>query len=262
MSSVFIIIFLLSLAVLSLVVVSFVNHKETRNRLINQRLNYLKRNVSDLEELSATIESLVESKDVPKAINDEAIDVINRMRKIAPDEHLYDAHLENALKHGNDLVGGARQVELFRLRESDAAIAKSHFSLTEAARVVRRRHGNGLIDSTQMESYIRELSWANFMTKITSNVGQGHQAVNRGDTLRAAAFYRKALEVATESGHKDDRQNRIMAELGEILHNRRLALSVELMPETIYNPTTSSSFENTHRQQEQAASIGASGTHQ
>lgn len=237
MSSLSTVVLLLALTSISLFLVSMINRRQMRARLINQKLNQMKRRVADLEELSATLEPLVETNRISKVVNDEAIDVINGMMRMSPGNAYFQMSLETAQQRDNELSDPHAKAPTFRLMESDAAIARSQYSLSEAARIVRKRQASEHIQVAEMDNMLRELSWANFMIKIASNIGQGHKAINRGDILRAFAYYRKALEVATEGGHKDERQTQIISEIGEILNNKRKALSPSLMPETQFNPT-------------------------
>ena len=237
MSNISTVILLLGFILASLFVVSLINRQQMRTRLINQKLGQMKRRAIDLEELSATLETLVETTRIPLIVNEEAVDVLKNMTKLAPSNHFYAMQLESARKRSDELSDPGKRCQPYRLMESDAAIARAQYALTETAKVIRRRQSAGFLEITEMEAYIRELSWANFMIKVTSNVAQGHKAVNRGDVMRAFAFYRKALEVAVEGGHKDERQNQIISELGEIINGKRKALSPMLMPETIYNPS-------------------------
>ncbi|MFT5085064.1 MAG: hypothetical protein ACI9Y1_003121 [Lentisphaeria bacterium] len=220
----------------SLFIVSAINRQQLRSRVIEQKLIQMKRRVSELDELSATLEPLVETSKIPIIVNDEVTDLLKSMIKLAPENRYFQISLENTQTRHEDLSNPTLKKGIFRLMESDATIARAQYALAEAARVVRKRQANGVMELAEMESYIRDLAWANFMVKVTSHVGQGHKAIGRGDILRAHAFYRKAMEVATEGGHKDERQNQLISEIGEILKNHRKSLSASIMPETLYNP--------------------------
>lgn len=236
MSNIAIVTLLLGFILLSLFLVSFINRQQMRARIINQKLGQMKRRAIELEELSASLETLVESARIPLILNEEAIEVLKSMVRLAPANHFFAMQLDGAQTRNDELADPAKRHTTYRLMESDAAIARAQYTLTEAAKVIRRRQHAGFLELAEMESYIRDLAWANFMIKITSNVAQGHKAVNRGDVLRAFAFYRKALEIAVEGGHKDERQNQIISELGDIINGKRKALSPMLMPETHFNP--------------------------
>lgn len=223
---------MLALAAISLFAVSVINQQQVKRRVISQKLGQLKRRASEIEELAAKLESLVETPNIPKAINDEVVDIIATMQRLAPQNPYFDITMETALARSEELSDGMNKAPTYRMMESDAAIARAQYSLTEAAQIIRKRQAAGAMEVAEMESYIRDLAWANFMVKVVSHVGQGHKAASRGDIIRAHAFYRKALEVATEGNYQDERQNQLITELDEILNNKRKALSPSIMPET------------------------------
>ena len=236
MSELTIVIIFLGVAFLSLFVVSYVNTQQTRRKLINSRFNQLKRHASDLVELGFTIEPLLESPSILKIINEEVIDIINKMRQLSPTSPFIDIGMENALHRSEELQDPGYRIETFRMMESDAGIARAHHALTEAAKIVRHRQASGFLEVAEMDMYVQELTWSYLMVSVITLIGQGHRAVNRGDILRAHAYYKKALEKATQPGYKDERQNQYISEIGEILSNKRKVLSLELMPETLHNP--------------------------
>lgn len=127
---------------------------------------------------------------------------------------------------------------------SDIAIVKHKHYLTEAGRLVRRHHAIGRLQGEEMESHIRELSWAHLMVDVISHVTQGHKAVNRDDPIVAYGYYRRAQNVLMSTQTPDERRHRLIRELGEILNGKRLALSVDLMPETEFNPQNKPNFDN------------------
>ncbi len=236
MSSISTVLFLLIITSVCLFAVNLINQRQTRARIVNQKLTQMKRKVTDLEELSATLEPLVESNRIPIIINEEAISLLQSMLKLSPKNQTCQVALEGAEHRDNELNDPGRSVTIFRLMESDAAMAKAHYSLSEAARIIRKRQAQDHIQAAEAQQLLTDLIWSDFMVKISSHIGQGHKAVTRGETLRASAFYRKALEVASEETHKDERQKEIINEIEEILDNKRTALSPRLMPETLYNP--------------------------
>lgn len=230
------IVLLLTVTSISLLIVSFINRRQMRVRLLNQKSSQMRRRAADLEALSASVEPLLETNKVARIVNDEAIDLLKTILRISPSNAAVQISLARAKQRAQDLSSPQHKAPTYRLLESDAAIARAQFALAEAARIIRKQQAADKLQAAEMDALLRELAWSNYMIRIISNVGQGHRAANRNDSLRAIAFYRKALEVATEAGHKDERQNQIIAEIGEIMNNRRTALSTHLMPETIHNP--------------------------
>ncbi len=226
-----ILVLLLALTAIALFMVSMINQRQTRARLIQQKLSRMQRRVSELEELAATAEPLVESKAVAKVIHDEATDNIRAMVNLAPQTPLFQVSLETAERHAKELSNPTGKAPLCRMMASDAAIAQAQYALSEAARIVRKRQASGLLREAETDSLLRDLSWANYMVKVASNIGQGQTAARRGDRLRALSYYQTALEVATAERHQDERQERIISEIGELLNGKREALSRNLMPE-------------------------------
>ena len=236
MSNLNIVILLLGLAFASLFLVSYINGQQTRKRLINNKFNQLKRRASELVELGATIEPLLESPRILAIMNNEVIDIIEKMRQLVPSSPFIEIGLENAGERAEELASPDYKITTYRMMESDAAIARAQHGLNEAAIAIRKNQAAGQIEVSEMDMYIRELAWANLMVSVITMIGHGHKAAKRGDILRAHAFYKKALEKATQPGLQDERQNQYISEIGEILNNKRKSLSVELMPETNFNP--------------------------
>lgn len=228
----------LLVAGIALLVVSLINRQQMRARLINQKVSQMRRRVNELEELIVAIEPLVESLTIPRLINQELIDMIQHMITLKPDSQNYLASsLANAQHQAEDLADEAKPREIYRLQESDAAIARNQYYLNEAAVIIRRQQAKGKLEISEMETFIEELSWAHLMVNVISHVGQGHKALNRGDVLTAYHFYRKSQSLLMESGHPDNRRHRMIKELTDILSNRTKIISFDLMPETNYNPS-------------------------
>ena len=226
----------LALMLFSLITVSFINQAQTRNRLIRNRLQTLKQRLGEFEELCASVEPLLESLQIPRIINDEVIDLIHAIQQLDGQASYLDVHLEQARALAKELSNDRRTQPIYRLMPSDAAIAKAKYYLTTAARIIRKQHAHGQLQTAEMEVHIRELTWAFIMVDVISYVGHGHKAVSRGDHLAAYSYYKKAQNILINSGMDEQRRHRFIRELSEILKNKRVALSLELMPESDYNP--------------------------
>lgn len=228
---------LVLLALMSLLIVSAVNQRQTRSRLIARRMIQMKRRVEELDEMALNLDRLVESPNLAERIIEEAIDMIHRMQKLDPKSQPLEVSLQNAEHLAEELHNPSRNREIYRLQESDAAIAKTLYQLNDAGRILRKRQARGSLELAQMEAYIQDLSWAHMMVGIVSNVAQGHKALNRGDILKAYAFYKKAQQVAIQTSHSDERRHKLIKEISDILANRRKFLSLEFMPENDFNPS-------------------------
>ncbi len=226
----------LILAFISLVSVSIVNSRQTRKRLISQRLSQLKRKVGEMEELAVALENLTGSVAIERIVLEEVIDTLNGMKQLSEESQTLDLNLQNAIQRAQEISGPAYSCSLYRIMESDATIARAQYHLSEAGRILRKRQAGGRIELAEMNTYIVELAWAHLMVSVISMIGQGHKAVRRGDVLRGFSFYKKAQEAAMASPISDDRRHQIIKELGDILANRRKSISIQLMPETDLNP--------------------------
>lgn len=236
MSNLNVIIISLALAGIALFTVSFVNAQQTRKRLISQKLSQLKRKLSEMEELTATLENLTGNVAIARTIVEEVIDTLRGMQQLAPDSQSIELNLETNLQRLQDLNSSDYQCHLNRLLESDAAIARAHYMLGEAARIIRKRQDQGLLELAQMTAFIEEMAWAHLMVTVITLTGQGHKAVGRGDVMRAHAFYKKAQEAALQSNSGDQRRHQFIKELSELMSQQRVSISTSLMPETQFNP--------------------------
>ncbi len=238
MSNVSIILSCVAVAVFALIWVSVINTRQTRKRLINQRLMQLKRRVSELEELAVALESLLGSTRIATLILDEVADTLRGMIQIAPNSQTMELTLSNTLQHQQEISSASYQPQLNRLQETDAQIARAQYLLGEAGRVVRKRQSAGALEVSEMNHFIEELAWAHLMVGVVSLTAQGHKAMLAGNVLRAFAFYKKAQQSAASSTIADERRHQFIKELGEILANKRKSISLSLMPESGYNPDT------------------------
>lgn len=236
------IVLFLSIIFGSLALVSFVNRIQTRNRLVRQKVSQMRRRLDELEDLSASIEPLLESVLVPKIINEEVIDLINSIDQLDPNASWLEVRRANAADIAEKLNMDQRTLPFNRIQSSDASIARAKYYLTEAARVVRRHHALNRLESAEMEGYVKELAWAHTMVDVISHVAQGHKAVNRDDPTVAYGYYRKAQNLLMSTNSSDERRHRFIKEIGEIFAGKRLSISPELMPESEFNPTKKPNF--------------------
>jgi hypothetical protein len=220
------------LMIASLLVVSFVNRQHTRKRVVTHKIWELRRRINELEEVGAAIEPLVESPIIPKAINDEIIDLINTVTSLDPTILYLESNLRTAQALSAAYMEQTAPSVLYRVQPSDAAIARAQHYLQEAGRIIRNQQIAGRIDITEMDQFIRELGWAHLMVEVLSHIGQGHKAL----VLSAYGYYRNAINKLMTSTVTDERKHRLIREVSEILQNKRKAVSLDLMPESNFNP--------------------------
>ena len=239
MSAIVIISLLLAITVMSLLVVNFVNRRETRRRLVTQRVAAIRRRIAELEEMSASVEPLLESTQIPRAINDEIVYQIETIVKLEPDNAYMEPTLKAAKGLSEDLALEKRSCQHNRTASSDSQVARCKYQLNEAAKLIRKNQLAARIDALEADTFIKELSWASMMIDVITFVNQGHISMKQGDVLKGYSYYKHAQQALIASPHPDERRHRFIREVSDMLVNRRIALSEDLMPETQNNPTGS-----------------------
>ena len=186
------------------------------------------------------MDTLVDSPDIARHVNDEVIDMITLMMQMDTNSQPLQITMHNAQLLAEEFRNTERSRDIYRLRESDSAIARTLYQLNDAGRVLRRRQAAGKMEVAQLEASIRDLSWTHMMVGVISNIAQGHKALNRGDVIRAYAFYKKGQQVAVQTSNSDERRHTLIKEISELMNNQRKSLSLSLMPESQYNPSRDS----------------------
>lgn len=227
------------LAIISLGAVSWVNAREKKRKILTQKLKEMRRHIMNTEELILDVDQMVESRSIAKLINDEIVEMIQAMKAANPETGYLDASYQTAMARAEALADESVPTSLDRLKDSDAQIARSKHVLEEAATILRRQQATGKFSFEEMNAFLSELSWAHLMVDVISHVGQGHKALRRHDVLSAHAFYKKAQQMLMHSAHPDKRRHRFIKELSEMLANKRVAVSEDIMPETHLNPEPS-----------------------
>ncbi len=227
-----------ALITIALVMVSFINRVQNHNRVVRIKVQQLRTRTTELEELGLAIAPLLESTFVCRLINEEVIDLIQSIIKLDPStKDILHSNLAEAKDTLKTLSSGVNTNTLARLQPSDAAIARQQYYLSEAGKLVRRHESLGLLAETEMNAHIKELNWAHLMVGVISHIGQGHQAFSRTDKMVAQGHYRNALYLLQNANASEDRKHLLTREVSELIAEKRLAISPELMPETGFNPT-------------------------
>lgn len=229
--------FFAALALGALFFVGFINQRQTRARIIAQKVVQLKRRVVEIEEMAASIEPLVESAGLCKTLLDEALELITVIAELDKSGQFCDAHRTNAQQSIEQIMTSANHDTLYRAQLSDAAIARTQYLINEAALITRKRQAAEKLELAEMEAFVNELTWANIMVVVITHIVEGHKAVNKGDVFKAYAFYKKAQQVLLQANTLDKRRHKMVKQLGEIMANKRKTLSSDVMPETQHNPS-------------------------
>ncbi|WP_054114199.1 hypothetical protein [Marinagarivorans algicola] len=241
MNTLVITILLIFLATFSLLTVNFVNRRELRRKLIAQKITLLRRRIAELEEMAACIEPLLESTQIPRAINDEIIHLLETIIQLDNRNTYMETTLDSAKALSEDLSLEKRSCQLMRNLSSDSQVARCKFQLNEAAKLIRKNQQTGRIEALEGDAFILELSWGLMMIEVVTYVNQGHVSLKQNDHLKAYGYYKHAQQVLIASSHPDERRQRLIKEVSDMLGNRRRALSLDLMPESANNPTADTS---------------------
>lgn len=223
-------------ASISLVVVSYANRRQTRGRLLRQKLEQMKRRINELEEISILIEPLVDSKSILIYVLNELVELINKTKNLDRANQQLETNLTAAEERLDQLHANRVKPGLWRIQNSDAAIARARYALNQTGRILRKRQALGELELEELHSHITELSWAHSMVAVITLVSQAHQAMNRGDVLKAFAYYKSAQQMLIQSTPASDKRHQFIREISEILANERKTISPNLMPEKDYDP--------------------------
>ena len=231
MSDAILVIIFLVVIFISLICVSAVNTRQTRARLIVKKIEELKRKTNDLEEISIALESLTGNAQIAMEITKEEKETLEHMIQLGPKNQSFQLHLNNTTERLNILSNDTITRPLNRQFSNDAAIAKAQYCLNEAARIIQRRTTSGLIETNTQKKFINDMIWARMMISITSLVAQGHKASDKNNNSKAAAYYKKAMDIAHKTTTYDEKKPELIQELEELIQNKRTILSQHLMPE-------------------------------
>lgn len=232
MSDVMLIIIFLVVIFISLMCMSAANTRQIRARLIAKKIEELKRKTNDLEEISIALESLTGSTQIATEITKEEKETLEHIMQLAPKNQSFQLHLNNTIERLNMLSNGTTTHPFNRQFSNDAAIAKAQYCLSEAARIIQRRTTLGLIETNRQKKFINDMIWARMMISITSFVAQGYKASRKNNHSKAAAYYKKAMDIAQTTTTYDEKKSELIQELQELAQNKRATLSQHLMPES------------------------------
>lgn len=224
---------LLLLLAVSLTTVSIVNQWQTRNRMIQHKIQQIRWRIAELEEVCMGIEPLLESNSIPGLINEEVLDLIESVNKLDSSPDYLTGSLDNAQQLSHQFSQQKRIHPFSRVLPSDASLARHQYFLEEAARLVRRHHALGRLQSTELEAFIQQLAWARLMIKVVTCIAHGHQAQVKNDFSTAYGYYRNAQNLLIVDMNPDDRRQRLIRELSDIMADRRKVISKDLIPEAL-----------------------------
>ncbi|MFT7389614.1 MAG: hypothetical protein ACI8VC_002883 [Candidatus Endobugula sp.] len=229
-------ILLIAIAALAMSVVAYSNHLVEKAKQTVFKLEKMKVRVEELEDVVLVLDSLCESRIIPKIVNEEIVSNYEAMIEIDAKAIYLKAGLSNAEVRARELSDDSMPRYLSRVCKSDAQMARYQTYLSESLKILRRYHMAGNISNQDMQSLILEINWLKLQVKVISNIAQGHKAYAKKGVLAAHGFYKKAQRELVRSTHPDPRRTEMISQMADLLFGRRKSLDVHLMPETDFNP--------------------------
>jgi hypothetical protein len=228
---------LIFIAFLAMCVVAYSNYRVEQNRRVRLKLQNYKRKIEQLEDILRVLDRLCENKMITTFINDDVIELYEKMMELSPKTPYIKAGHTNAKVRSNILSDVSHPQHIDRICSSDAQIARCRAYLKEAGNILRRQHSEGKFSSTEIQEFIQHLDWLYLQIFVVTNIAEGHKAFIGNDAIKANAFYKKAQTELVSSGHPDQRRQEMITQLADVLFGRRLSLDKRLMPEDGFNPT-------------------------
>jgi len=229
-------ILLIAIAATAMAVVAYSNYKVEQAKKIRQKLQKLKAQAEELEDMIMALDQVCDSRMICKLINDEVIELYNTMIEIDSSAAYLKAGSANAKIRSEELSNEVAPRALSRLCHSDAKIARLRAYLKEARNIIRMHHTHGKLSTTELQGFTLELEWYDLQIYVVSNIVQGHKAHNKQDIVTANAFYKKAHAELLQSNHPDERRLEMIKQLTDIIDGKRKSIDEELMPENEFNP--------------------------
>ena len=224
------------IAVASMALVAYTNYRVEQEKKVRHKLQQYKTRVEELEDVVLALDQLCNSRTIPKIVNDEVVDIYEKMMELDSEAgHLKAGH-SNAKSRSEELSNDSGERHISRLCNSDAQIARLQAYLNEACSLLKKKHNRGKIETPDLQRFVLELEWLYLQVYVISNIAQGHKAYSKQDILTANAFYKKAQTELMRSGHPDERRHKMIKQLADILFGHRKSIDKELMPEDEFNP--------------------------
>jgi hypothetical protein len=229
-------ILLIAIAALAMSVVGYSNYLVEKAKQTAFKLEKMKVRVEELEDVVLILDSLCESRIIPKLVNDEILSHYEAMIEIDDKAAYLKAGLSNAEVRAQELSDDSSQRYLSRICKSDAQMARYQTYLSESLNILRRQQMAGKISNQDLQALTKEINWLQLQVKVISNIVQGHKAYAKTGVIAANGFYKKAQSELLKSSHPDPRRKEMINQMADLLFGRRKSLDVHLMPENEFNP--------------------------
>jgi len=224
------------IASISMAVVAYMNFKVEKDYKRREKLRLYKARLEDLEDMVIVLDTLCDSRAIPRLVNDEIIELYHEMIELDPKASYLQAGQAIAQTRSQELANENADRAVSRLCRSDSQMAKMKHYANQSIKLLNQQHTKGKISIAESQAFTQELQWIVLQTDVISFIAHGHKAYIKHDVLTANAFYKKAQTALLRSNHPDERRPRMIKQVADILFGRRKSLDEDLMPETEFNP--------------------------
>ncbi|WP_299975343.1 hypothetical protein [uncultured Pseudoteredinibacter sp.] len=236
MSASFILYTALALAGSSLALLAYVNYRERKQAEHRLKVRQLTHAAESLEDMINNLESLSREKELFCTLAQELLRRYQKLFDFDAQANNVEVRIQRAQQLLESYQSKGNTKTINRIRPNDQAINKTERQIQEAIdTLIHMFNGKHIADKT-LGPLMRELEYAQLTVEVISGVAQGHKLYNEGEFVDANSHYFHAQKLSMQSKVKHPNRQRLIDELGEIINRERLALSEDLMPETLYNP--------------------------
>ncbi|GAA6152645.1 hypothetical protein [Pseudoteredinibacter isoporae] len=236
MSAPFVLYLAVALAASSLGLLAFVNYRE-RKRVEHQlKVRQMSLAAETIEDMLNTLENLSKYRPLFCTLSEELIRRYQDLQHFDPEASNVLVRVQRAEQLLDSYKNKGNDRAINRICSSDQAIHKTERQLQEIIDILIHMFNDKLIDDKQLSPLMQELEYTQLAVEVISGVAQGHRLYNEGEFVDANSHYFHAQKLSMQSKATHPNRQRLVDELGEIINRERLALSEDLMPETLYNP--------------------------
>lgn len=236
MSASFILYTALALAASSLALLAYVNYRERKQAEHALKIRQLSHAAEVLEDMLNNLEGLSHEKELFCTLAQELVRRYQKLFDFDAQANNVEVRIQRAQQLLESYQSKGNTKTINRIRPSDQAINKTERQIQEAIDTLIHMFNGKHIDDKTLGPLMRELEYTQLSVEVISGVAQGHKLYNEGEFVDANSHYFHAQKLSMQSKAKHPNRQRLIDELGEIINRERLALSEDLMPETLYNP--------------------------
>lgn len=240
MSAPFVLYLAIALAAASLGLLAFVNYRE-RKRVAHQlKIRQMSVAAETIEDMLTTLEGFSRFKPLFCTLSQELLRRYQELYQFDPDANNVQVRIQRAEQLLETYQSKGNDRAINRICSNDQSIHKAERQLQEVIDTLIHMFNSKLITDKELAPLMQELEYAQLSIEVISGVAQGHKLYNENEFVDANSHYFHAQKLSMQSKITHPNRQRLVDELGEIISRERLALSEDLMPETLYNPKSKS----------------------